>query len=374
MLKMGEIHKVFGRLSLDDRQHVDQLATSSISLISHDHGRQRRDERGITRRELQEAIKYGQKEPAHPGRDGAPRWRYTHKGVVYITDQTSRHEITSWRSDEMPSAGVGPLHAANAGSASGRPCGAHFVLVVDASRSMRRPDVPGHRSRLSAVYSCLSNELLGTLESMQVMTDSLISLIEMRTYPEVIFSHRKADSVAAFMKHRGDECRPAEHGNYIPALSKVRDLLRPEAHSQRQIFILFLSDGAPSDGGKHSELMQLCAAWVKAIGGDLGLDRTSICTIAFGPPEENYEVLKCMSQALPRGKFQKLGLSANLLSSTLSSMASSFSTLLTSLGGGYGRSPYTLRKGISPSSPRQQASEASDVWINRDHGWSIYPR
>ena len=32
-----------------------------------------------------------------PSRTGAPRWRYTHAGVVYITDETSRHEITSWR-------------------------------------------------------------------------------------------------------------------------------------------------------------------------------------------------------------------------------------------------------------------------------------
>jgi hypothetical protein len=33
------------------------------------------------------------------GRDGRPRWRYTYRGVVYITDERSRHEITSWRLD-----------------------------------------------------------------------------------------------------------------------------------------------------------------------------------------------------------------------------------------------------------------------------------
>ena len=55
------------------------LDTSSISIVSHDHGRLRREERGIERRELQEAVKYGKKERANPGRNGSSRWRYTYK-------------------------------------------------------------------------------------------------------------------------------------------------------------------------------------------------------------------------------------------------------------------------------------------------------
>jgi hypothetical protein len=35
------------------------LNTSDITLISHTHGRERRAERGIERKELQEAVKYG---------------------------------------------------------------------------------------------------------------------------------------------------------------------------------------------------------------------------------------------------------------------------------------------------------------------------
>ncbi len=35
------------------------LRTSEITLFSHTHGRERRAERGIERKELQEAIKYG---------------------------------------------------------------------------------------------------------------------------------------------------------------------------------------------------------------------------------------------------------------------------------------------------------------------------
>ena len=56
-------------------------------------------ERNIERQELQAAIKHGRKDIANPGRDGSKRWRYEHMGVVYITDETSRHEVTSWRID-----------------------------------------------------------------------------------------------------------------------------------------------------------------------------------------------------------------------------------------------------------------------------------
>lgn len=50
-----------------EREDFEGLKTSSISLVSHHHGRLRREERSITRRELQEAIKHGQREPAHQG-------------------------------------------------------------------------------------------------------------------------------------------------------------------------------------------------------------------------------------------------------------------------------------------------------------------
>jgi hypothetical protein len=36
---------------------LSTLATDDITLVSHDHGRDRRRERGISRRELQQAVK-----------------------------------------------------------------------------------------------------------------------------------------------------------------------------------------------------------------------------------------------------------------------------------------------------------------------------
>lgn len=81
-------------------------------------------------------IRYGHKEPT-VGPEGQPRWKYTYNGVSYVTDETSRHEITSWKSEDNRSA-FGPT---NYGGLVG--CSVHVVLVVDHSGSMRKSDVPG---------------------------------------------------------------------------------------------------------------------------------------------------------------------------------------------------------------------------------------
>ncbi len=79
------------------------VATSSVSILSSPHGRQRRLERNIAKRDLQAAVKYGSKEPGIPNRrTGDPTWKYTFGDIVYVTDATSRREITSW-----PVPGVG---------------------------------------------------------------------------------------------------------------------------------------------------------------------------------------------------------------------------------------------------------------------------
>ena len=49
------------------------LKTSDISLVSHTHGRNRRAERDIAKKNLQRAIKYGKVESSRPGQDGRPR-------------------------------------------------------------------------------------------------------------------------------------------------------------------------------------------------------------------------------------------------------------------------------------------------------------
>jgi hypothetical protein len=99
------------RLSADT---TPALNTVDVTLISHTHGRERRAERSIG---------------------------------SYITDASSKHEITSWCLD-----GKDMLKDAR----DARLYGTHIVLVVDNSGSMRKGDVPGYRSRTDAEYASCS--------------------------------------------------------------------------------------------------------------------------------------------------------------------------------------------------------------------------
>mgnify|MGYP001807107760 CR=1 FL=1 len=73
---------------------------------------------------------------------------------MYITDQHSRHEITSWRLNDAPDV---PPAVGGGGGACGT---AHVIVVVDHSGSMRKDDVPGYGSRTAAVYDCLARDLV----------------------------------------------------------------------------------------------------------------------------------------------------------------------------------------------------------------------
>ena len=98
-------------------------------------GRERRQQREIDKQELKKAIKYGKRERADSGRNGDRRWKFTYRGVVYITDDSLRHEITSWRIDES-------LEVYNQ-NIDENFADTHVVLVVDSSGSMRNNDIVG---------------------------------------------------------------------------------------------------------------------------------------------------------------------------------------------------------------------------------------
>mmetsp|Transcript_15147 Transcript_15147/g.37130 ORF Transcript_15147/g.37130 Transcript_15147/m.37130 type:complete len:372 (-) Transcript_15147:7-1122(-) len=182
--------------SMRHQQHHHQqlhsdtsIKTDNIPLVSHVHGRQRRAERNIQRKELQAAIKYGQKETANPGRDGSTRWRYTYNGVVFVTDETSRHEVTSWRIDgtDEDEEVVAPAEVQLAGSKC------HAVLIVDHSGSMRTSDVPGYKSRAHAVYECLKRDFVKEQLKSGAATDVVVTVISMSNTATVLLHKKPLD-------------------------------------------------------------------------------------------------------------------------------------------------------------------------------------
>jgi len=375
---------------------LESLCTEDISLISHAHGRERRAERNILRRELQAAIKHGVVEKGNPGRDGSPRLRYTYDGVVYITDQTSRHEVTSWRVDGEDAAdAVAPAEIELAGR------GTHAVLVVDSSGSMRTADVPGFKSRAHAVYECLMRDFAAPQVKTGAAKDVVVSLISMGDNATVLLKTQPLDEALIAKLERIGKRGPKLHGNYIPALDKALEVMTADAANNRaSVLLLFFPDGAPSDTSNmecehglavfdfnrkedpkmghrsagsawtcrknlHAKVKSECLDRVKRIGQIFGRDKVILRTLAFGPAKEDFTLLNEMADALPRGEFQKLGLNADSLRTAFSSLSSSMSELRTENGGS------TLTPRRDKVVNKQQKVEI-DVMVHGSKGWWIY--
>eukprot|EP01052_Picozoa_sp_SAG31_P053046 SAG31_NODE_13401_length_872_cov_0.855110_1_plen_166_part_01 len=158
---------------------LSSLHTTAVEFHSSIHGRHRRQQRGIQKRDLQRAVLHGRRERTYgPGgyRHRQPRWKYTYEGIVYITDDTSREEITSWRLDAYPEVLLEvypepiaidrvtitmPMQAAHrlaVRNIATNPAGwtSHTVLVVDQSGSMRKHDMADCASRSDAVWVSLA--------------------------------------------------------------------------------------------------------------------------------------------------------------------------------------------------------------------------
>ena len=350
---------------LADRADAASLRTSDISLLSHTHGRERREERGIDKRELKEAVKYGRREKANPGRRGETRWKYTHKGIVYVTDESSRHEITSWRLDQVGPDIPLPQHEGMYGT--------HVVVVVDSSGSMRKNVVPGFPTRTAAVYESLNRGYVrpqldaaraGGLQLGRIV----VTLIEMSDNATVLHERVPIDETLFDALDERKTSRARSHGNYLPALDKVFEVLKKDATTQTQLFLLFLSDGAPSDhiqlecqhgvqvwsedrySGREYRgrpalqncqdsvncrrmvveyVNEQCVLKVQRLGDMFGRDRVFVATVAFGPASEDYEVLKSMATGLPRSSFQKLGLTSGGLKTAFSSLSITLTSMRT---------------------------------------------
>jgi hypothetical protein len=75
---------------------TSNIASSSLTYIETEHGRLRRAQRGIDKKDLQRAKKYGQRKSTHPRPNGDPAAIYTYSDIVYITNEATGEEVTSY--------------------------------------------------------------------------------------------------------------------------------------------------------------------------------------------------------------------------------------------------------------------------------------
>ena len=118
--------------------------TSLISLLSTEHGRLRREQRDIDKRDLQAALKHGEWNKCWTPPGKSQRWKIKHDGIIFVTD--GRREITCY---PMPLASA-PLStlareehddAKRIIAVKPELCASHTVLVVDSSGSMATHDI-----------------------------------------------------------------------------------------------------------------------------------------------------------------------------------------------------------------------------------------
>ena len=199
-----------------DQAPADELRTSDVTLVSHAHGRERRAERGIQRRELQAAIKHGEKVAANPGRRGEKRWRFTHQGVVYITDETMRHEITSWRLDRR---------RGRRGGRGERRRPAHG-LACRPRRGSFGLDAPGRRARLrdadgGRVRQPRARPRRGPAAGAAKAEGMAVTLLEMSDDTVAVFENSALDKGLAKKLRKMGKRRARSHGR-LPLASLGR--------------------------------------------------------------------------------------------------------------------------------------------------------
>ena len=348
--------------------------------------------------DVQEALKYGRFEKANSGPDGSPRLIVTHKGTVYLVDERTRREVASWRMDDALLEQPAWMHSPKGFTT-------HTIVVVDASGSMRKNDIPGYKSRTEAVYDCLERDLIEPqlrLSQSPGAGSAFLSLIEMGEHASVAFERQEVgEELQVLLRGKKlDYKSGASHGHYISALDSILDLQRnsPLENVEDKIFIVFLSDGAPSDhisyvcshhispytsfhdrrfglevgrecrAALQRAVRRECVERVQKMGDLCGRNRLRIATIAFGPPVENYQVLKDMAKELPNGHFSKLGLNAGSLRTAFSSLTSSLTMLRSHTG--------ALSSGLTERCIEKEVAdqdEETDWWVyvhSHDHPWA----
>ena len=349
--------------------------TSAAVVLSSTHGRERRKQRNISKRDLEAAVKYGKKEPAiFNARDGEQRWMYTFADIVYLTDSTSTREITSW---PLECCGIDikkktitqemyKQHEKDIEMLKNKSnWTSHVVTVVDQSGSMRRADTSDAATRSDVVWLTLALDYVAVrLESGECSSTDVLSILSMRDKGEILLKEHPVNWILYnYIIDLLRTQRPMGDGNYIPALDTAESLLRSNPYCNCALQLIFLSDGRPSDRVKKGTLLQYAGFNMIGKLTQLGKERVSklasrfgrrltVGAIAFGKPEdEDFSTLKGFAEAAKdygsHGFFKSASLSVESLSEMFTTLSSTLTTTkveMSEIGGSRQRKVRDVRR------------------------------
>lgn len=357
--------------------------TSLITILSSEHGRLRREQRDIDKRDLQRAIKHGVYERAW-----GQRWRVEYDGIVFITDVSMRREITAFPAP-LPLMPIDSAMASDHEKAkrllTEKPglSTSHTVIVIDNSGSMlaKKNNIHLYRDSQNASFSFTALEFVAEQLFHQTAVNSdLVSLIKFRNRAEVsmerepigwpiynkILSHRNVQKhVERQMLPYMDELYSGS--NYLPALEKANELLETGYHEKCALSLFFFSDGQSTDhtnlGMSKTETKDRMREEIASMATRYG-DALTVTTVGLGNREDDFSALEAMASAATesgaKGNFEYCDKTAKSISSAISSMVTSTTETRTALQEG-------RRRGFTT---REDLKEEKDAAVKFD--WQYY--
>jgi hypothetical protein len=340
--------------------------TSLITILSSTHGRLRREQRDIDKRELRRAVKYGTRERAW-----GQRWRFEYDGIVFITDESMRREVTAFPAP-LPEQPVDFAMRISHGRAkrllAEKPelSTSHTVIVIDNSGSMlaKKNSIHLYRDSQNAAFSMAALEFVAEqLFNKTAVNSDLISLVNFSQTASVSIEREPIDwpvynkllSHRNFQKFAERQLSPYEDealagSNYLPALQKASDLLEAGYHEKCAVSLFFFSDGQSTDHKRlllpaHDAKSRMCDQ-IDAMASQYG-DALTVTFVGLGDPSDDFSVLEAMASAAnkagAKGSFEFCNKTANSIASAISSTVSSTTETRTTLLEGGQKGKLTTR-------------------------------
>ena len=328
--------------------------TSLITILSSEHGRLRRTQRDIDKRDLQKALKHGTRK-----RQGGGRWKVEYDGIIFITDNDMRREVTAFPSPLVFSpieSDDQTAHDKAKGVIKRKPglCISHTVLVVDNSGSMKTHDINMHRDRHTAAYSVTALEFIAEqIFNGTANNSDVVSLVEFSRDVNVVFSREPVSWVlynkllarrdsSNYKARETARMYDAVHcdSNYLPAIKAARSLLAEDNHESCALSIFFLSDGAPTDarffGITPPAAQRHMCTQMEEIALGFG-KQLNVTMVGFGEPRQDFSALESMVQAVKaapgeaNAAFMYCEKMSNAIGAAITSAVSSLTTTRTAL-------------------------------------------
>lgn len=285
--------------------------TSQVDFFPSLHGQERRQQRNISKKDLQTVIKYGTRKRTHPcPRTGAFRWKYTHGDLVYITDEAGAQEVTSWATElplnkkmtMQPEYFNAYYEAKRRITEDPSIITSHSVVIVDMSGSMRKSDMHGHRSRAKGVYHNIAEELIASqlppVESgifstgITTFTD-VVTVIEMRDSANKVIS---CEPISWVLYNQIVDLylssQPSYHGYYYHSFQLAFEALNNQPNDHCSLSLFVFSDGVPSDGRSYGKLFPNILHNLLKLNCTKYGQRLTFSAVGFGRNDHSFSILR----------------------------------------------------------------------------------